>query len=99
MGHEHDVTTYQCGCEEHHEYDEYCGMGAVDGTSKRYWRHCRYHGRLLNQLADGPHRTYESNKWALIRNIESQPRLKSGEKPVDLSVSHSSHSSHTPTFF
>lgn len=47
MGHEHDKWSLTCGCIEHFEYYEACGMGPVSGTEKRYTEECTYHGGTL----------------------------------------------------
>jgi hypothetical protein len=47
MGYEHDRHENECGCVEHHTYDECCGMGPIAGTSKRWTEKCTIHGGTL----------------------------------------------------
>jgi hypothetical protein len=50
MGHEHDVTTYKCGCKYHYSYNEACGMGPIQGTQKEWWEYCSMHLLKANDL-------------------------------------------------
>ena len=48
MGTEETITYYVCGCVYYESYDEACGMGAIPGTQKNYWKQ-----RCSTHLRDG----------------------------------------------
>ncbi len=45
MGFEHSKWKADCGCVHHHTYQDACGMGAIDGTSKKWIEKCANHRR------------------------------------------------------
>lgn len=47
MGYECDNIALPCGCIKHYEYEEYCGMGPVDGTQRNWTEYCTIHGGRL----------------------------------------------------
>lgn len=46
MGHEHEIYNKACGCIEHYEYDEACGMGPIQGSQKTWYEKCELHGGI-----------------------------------------------------
>ncbi len=43
MGHEHEIATLECGCVNHYEYRESCGMGPIGGSEKKWTELCQLH--------------------------------------------------------
>jgi fatty-acid desaturase len=80
MGREHDTTKYDCGCVYHHEYDEACGMGAIQGSSKEWWVFCRIHQLAMDDANNGPHNAYDSAYSRILYDIRGWERYG---RPLD----------------
>lgn len=84
MGYEHEIRNMACGCIQHYEYDEACGMGPIAGSQKTWYEKCELHGGNIPSKIHSVETKKLSKEIAFIQSEMDELKLQLEQKKAEL---------------